>query len=85
GAVFIDAANNGTRELPGDLGLAGVTVQITGTDDLGNPVSRTLTTAADGSFVASDLRPGTYTLTEPTQPPGTSNGITTPGSAGGNA
>ena len=85
GAVFIDAANNGTRELPGDLGLAGVTVQITGTDDLGNPVSRTLTTAADGSFVASDLRPGTYTLTEPTQPAGTSNGITTPGSAGGNA
>jgi large repetitive protein len=82
GVVFIDANNNGVQNAPVDTPLAGVIIVITGTDDLG-PVSRTLTTAADGSYSAPDLRPGTYTITEPTQPTGTANGQTVAGTAGG--
>ncbi len=85
GIVFSDANNNGQQDLPADPGLSGVTITLSGTDDLGAAVSRTLTTALDGSFSVSGLRPGTYALTQPTQPPGTSNGLTVPGSAGGTA
>ena len=38
-----------------------------------------MTTAADGGYAFADLRPGTYTLTEPTQPAGTTNGLTVAG------
>jgi uncharacterized repeat protein (TIGR01451 family) len=85
GTVFADLANDGVQQLPADLGLAGVTLNLTGTDDLGAAVSATTTTAADGSYSFTGLRPGTYTVTEPTQPAGTVNGITTAGSAGGTA
>ncbi len=85
GIVFSDANNNGVQNLPGDVGLGSVTITLTGTDDTGAAVSRTLTTAPDGSFSAANLRPGTYNLTQPTQPAGTSNGQTVPGSAGGTA
>jgi uncharacterized repeat protein (TIGR01451 family) len=42
-------------------------------------------TGADGSYSFNNLRPGNYVITQPTQPPGTVGGITTPGSAGGTA
>ena len=85
GAVFIDLNNNGVQNPPGDTGLPGVVLTITGTDDTGAPVSRNVTTAADGTYTIADLRPGTYTITEPVQPTGTSNGQTTPGTGGGTA
>ncbi len=85
GTVFIDLNNNGVQNAPGDTGLPGVTLVITGTDDTGAAVSRTVTTLPDGTFSITDLRPGTYTVTEPTQPNGTTNGQTTAGSAGGTA
>lgn len=85
GTVFIDLNNNGVQNAPGDAGLANVQVVVTGSDDTGAAVSRSVTTAADGTYSLSDLRPGTYTITEPTQPTGTTNGITTAGSAGGTA
>ncbi len=83
GTVFLDLNNNGVQNPPGDTGLPAVVIVITGTDDTGAAVTRTLTTAADGSYSVADLRPGTYTVTEPTQPAGTSNGVTIAGSAGG--
>jgi uncharacterized repeat protein (TIGR01451 family) len=85
GRVFLDINNNGVQDPPGDTGLPGVQITITGTDDTGAAVNRTVTTGPDGSYSVPDLRPGTYTITEPTQPAGTVNGITTPGSAGGTA
>ncbi len=83
GTVFLDLNNNGLQNSPGDAGLPNVAVVVSGTDDTGTAVTRTLTTAADGSYSVSDLRPGTYTVSEPTQPAGTSNGLTIAGSAGG--
>jgi len=85
GTVFLDIDNSGTQNGTGDTGLAGVSIVITGTDDTGSPVTRSVTTDANGRYSVPDLRPGTYTLTEPTQPAGTSNGQTVPGSGGGTA
>lgn len=84
GQVFADNDDDG-QPGSGEQGLSGVTIVLSGTDDLGNPVTLTTTTAADGSYSFGNLRPGTYTLTEPTQPAGTVNGRTAAGPLGGNA
>jgi uncharacterized repeat protein (TIGR01451 family)/fimbrial isopeptide formation D2 family protein len=78
GVVFFDLNNNGVQE-PGDAGIGGVDIRLVGTDDQGNPVDTTVPTNADGSFNFDGLRPGTYTLIEPTQPVGTAQGKTTAG------
>ena len=67
GSVFIDANNDGIFDR-GEAGLSGVTVTLTGTDDLGNAVDFATTSALDGSysfnycFCPSDA--AGYTLTE---------------------
>lgn len=69
GTVFVDSNNDGMQG-PGEKGIPGVTIHLTGTDADGNPVDRTVVTAADGSYEFHDLPkagPGGYTLTE-TQP-----------------
>jgi protocatechuate 3,4-dioxygenase beta subunit len=63
GWVYVDNNNNGIKD-PGEAGIGGVTVTLTGTDDNGTPVNQAQTSAADGSFQFASLRPGTYTLTE---------------------
>ena len=81
GFVYVDANNDGVKDA-GETPIAGVTVTLTGTDDLG-AVSRTTTTDATGFYRFPNLRPGTYTITE-TQPAGYLDGkdtIGTPGAA----
>ena len=64
GAVFRDDNANGVRDA-GEVGIAGVPVTLTGTDDLGVAVARTSTTAADGSYHFTLLRPASYTVSTP--------------------
>ncbi|MCY2967946.1 MAG: SpaA isopeptide-forming pilin-related protein [Planctomycetota bacterium] len=81
GYVYKDANNDGVfqgTEAP----LSGVTVKLTGTDDLGNAVNVTAVTNASGFYSFANLRPGTYSVTE-TQPAGYADGKDTIGSQGG--
>jgi hypothetical protein len=81
GFVYIDANNNVVKD-PGESGIAGITVTLTGTDDLGRPVNLSQTTAADGSYNFDNLRPGAYALAE-TESDGYQDGQDTAGSQGG--
>ena len=84
GHVYADIAPpNGQRDA-GEPPMPGVTVTLTGTDFLGRGVSTVLTTAADGSYGATGLLPGSYQLDE-TQPPGTGDGPEHLGTVGGSA
>ena len=47
GYVYEDVGNDGVKGA-GEVGIAGVTVTLTGTDDLDNAVSKTTTTDATG-------------------------------------
>lgn len=78
GTVFVDQNNNGTQN-GADTGIAGLTLQLL---DSGHTVVATTTTDANGNYSFSGLNPGTYSVREPSQPSGTSNGITTPGAVG---
>jgi hypothetical protein len=81
GMVFEDFNDDGQVDF-GEQGIAGVTISLTGTDDLGSPVALSQTTDADGTYVFGNLRPGSYTITE-AQPAGYTQGINTVGTAGG--
>ena len=81
GNVYYDANDNGSFDAT-ETGIAGTTVTLTGTDDLGNPVSLTASTNNTGAYSFGNLRPGTYTLTE-TQPAGYLDGMDTIGTQGG--
>ncbi len=83
GTVFMDDNHDGIQQ-GSDAGLAGVQVTLSGTDWQGNPVNTTTVTDASGNYSFVNLPPADgagYTLTQPTQPPGSSNGITTAGPA----
>ena len=62
GFVFLDYNRNGI--LDDGEALSGVVVELRGTDDFGNTVVLTATTAADGSYSFTGLRAGTYSLLE---------------------
>src|SRR5262249_5396012 len=65
--VYVDDNRNGVFDPASESGIFGVTITLTGVDDLGNAVSVTTTTDIDGSYSFVGLRPGTYSLHE-TQP-----------------
>src|SRR5205814_824226 len=82
---------NGNNALnSGEPGIAGVTLTLTGTNNLGQSITATTTTAADGTYsFATDsggnaLRPGTYAITE-TAPSGYLLGAATAGTVNGSA
>ena len=81
GFVYLDRNDNGVFDY-GESGIAGITVTLTGTNDLGQPVSVAQTTGADGSYLFAGLRPGSYTITK-TPPSAYLDGRETLGSAGG--
>jgi hypothetical protein len=82
GIVWEDFNNDGQVDF-GEKGIPGVSIALTGTDDLGNPVTLPpQTTDADGAYVFLGLRPGNYSITE-SQPAGYLQGIDTVGTAGG--
>jgi streptogramin lyase len=82
GTVFEDLNDNGQVDF-GEKGISGVTITLSGTDDLNNTVSpQQQLTDADGAYVFLHLRPGSYFLSE-TQPAGFTQGIDTVGTAGG--
>jgi len=82
GYVFIDTNSNAAREGTETSGMTGVTITLTGTDDLGNPVNTSTTTAANGAYSFTGLRPGTYTVIE-TPPAGLTHTGAQVGSKGG--
>ena len=84
GRVWLDLDNDGLIG-PTETGLGGVEIVLTGTDRNGQPVTMTTTTNADGSYAFIGLLPGTYVVTEPTQPTDTLNGTTVAGDKGGTA
>ena len=79
---FNDRNGNGVID-PGEEGLGGVQIRLTVATPTG-PVTRTVTTAADGSYSFGNLGPGTYTLTQ-VPPSGWTNVSQIPGSSGGTA
>ncbi len=81
GIVFEDFNDDGQVDF-GEQGIPGVTITLTGTNDLGQTVNQTQLTDSDGAYVFLNLRPGNYYLTE-TQPTGYLQGIDTIGTAGG--
>jgi hypothetical protein len=84
GYVYADTGlggyNDGIKE-PGEQGIAGVTVTLSGTTDLGG-INISTTTNANGSYTFNNLRPGTYSIAE-THPAGWVDGKDTIGTPGG--
>ena len=63
GQVYVDLNRNGIFD-EGETGIEGVSIGLTGTDDLGNQVVLTAVTNANGTYTFAGLRAGTYTITE---------------------
>jgi hypothetical protein len=82
GTVFADFNNDGQVDF-GEKGISGVSIILAGTDDLGHGVNFSQTTDGDGAYVFPNLRPGTYYLTEASQPSGFTEGTDSVGTAGG--
>jgi uncharacterized repeat protein (TIGR01451 family) len=74
GFAYVDVNANAAKDVGETVGLPGITVTLSGTDDLGNPVpaNTTTTTSGSGAYTFGNLRPGTYIVTE-TQPVGLDN------------
>lgn len=85
GKVYRDLNDNGVVD-PGEDGIAGVTVRLTGTDSAGAAVSMTTTTTSTGdyTFLVPTSNGAGYTITEvqPTDPDGKTTAPTGAATAG---
>jgi hypothetical protein len=84
GLVYVDFNNDGQVDF-GERAVAEVTISLSGTDDLGHAVSRTVQTDTNGVYAFINLRPSNatgYTLTE-TRPTGLLDGRDTLGTVNG--
>ena len=81
GTVFIDTDGDGSQD-NGEPGIAGVSVQVTGTAADSSAVDTTIVTEADGTYAFTGLLAGTYAISE-TQPVDFIDGTDTAGTAGG--
>jgi len=63
GTVYFDDIRNGVHD-PEEAGVGDVTLQLTGFDAQGNPVTRTTQTDADGHYSFANLPAGTYQIFE---------------------
>jgi hypothetical protein len=81
GYVYLDLNNDGVRDA-NERGIAGVMIQLRGTNDLGQTVVMNAYTNDDGFYSFVDLRAGTYSLLE-TQPDNYIDGQDTIGTQGG--
>ena len=82
GYVFLENVISDGIQQPGEPGIAGVNVHLSGTNSLGEPVYLMTTTDANGYYEFANLLDGTYTLTEE-QPMDYADGIDSLGTAGG--
>ena len=60
GTVYVDETNDGSKQAA-ERTLGGVTINLVGTA-LGNSISRSFVTLADGSYSFGNLAPGVYTV-----------------------
>jgi hypothetical protein len=80
GLVYVDFNDDGQVDF-GERAVPGVTITLTGADDLGNAVNRTVQTDANGIYAFANVGPSNadgYTLTE-SQPAGFADGRDTLG------
>lgn len=82
GFSYIDADNDGQFDA-GETPLAGTTIELIGTNLLGDDVTQTTVTDATGAYTFSNLDPGTYRVVS-TQPANTRDGIDTAGTGADN-
>ena len=85
GTIYLDSNDNGVLD-SGEAGISGVSLTLSGTNDLGVAVSQTASTGSGGTYSFQNLRPGTYSITE-TPPTGYLSGMDKDmvGSLGGTA
>jgi protocatechuate 3,4-dioxygenase beta subunit len=82
GYVYADRNNNGLKE-SGEVGIAGVTMQVIPLNTIAAQSTVTVTTDANGFYEVTGLVPGTYRVVEVNQPAGYYDGLDTPGTVGG--
>ena len=78
GFVYTErGALNSNYQVGTDWPFANVPLTLTGTDELGQPVNLTTTTASDGSYSFDNLRPGNYQVvkTNPVRTPAVVNEV----------
>jgi len=84
GLVYVDFNDDGLVDF-GERAVADVAIALTGTDDVGNAVSRSVRTDVNGIYAFANLRPSNsvgYSITE-SQPAGLLDGRETPGTVNG--